>query len=223
MGVPGSGDNAPEHAVYVDEFWIMQTEVTNRQYGRCVKADVCTPPDRGPWEEATYADHPVVYVNWEQARAYAVWSGGRLPTEAEWEKAARGLEGYIYPWGNEMSGTLANHCDANCRYEHSNPDTDDGFAQSAPVGSYPLGASPYGALDMAGNVWEWVADWYSDSSYWRADSRNPTGPPDGDRKVVRGGSYVSRLDSIDGVTRYLYRVHFRNEVVGFRVVRSSIK
>ena len=185
MGLDEGGfDEKPRHEVELDAFWIMQTEVTNEQYEKCVIADVCSPPFHPDWGSdefwAAYDLHPVTHVTWEQASTYAQWAGGRLPTEAEWEKAARGIDGRRYPWGNTTPAA-----------QRLNFDNDVGDTQ--PVGSYPAGAGPYGTLDMAGNVWEWVADWYAEDYYATSPRENPTGPADGERRVLRGGAYNSDL------------------------------
>jgi formylglycine-generating enzyme required for sulfatase activity len=170
------GDEKPRHTVHLDAFWIDETEVTNAQYRQCVEAGGCDEPDC--WDNNDYnaPDQPVVCVTWDDARAYAAWVGGRLPTEAEWEKAARGTDGRIYPWGDSAPDCeKANH--AGCT------------GRPGAVGSYPAGASPYGGLDVAGNVWEWVADWYDAGYYDRSPLRNPPGPDSGIFRVLRGGSY----------------------------------
>jgi formylglycine-generating enzyme required for sulfatase activity len=197
----------PVRTVALDGFWIDQTEVTNGQYQRCVEAGACDPP-RGTgsdtrstyYGDSTYNDYPVIHVNWHQADAYCAWAGGRLPTEAEWEYAARGPEGHRYPWGNEFDGTRLNSCDVNCGYSWAEEAFDDGYADTAPVGSYPSGASWCGALDLAGNVWEWMADWFGEYSSGR--QVNPTGPSS-------GTSHTSRGDSADG-TRSVTRCAARH-------------
>jgi formylglycine-generating enzyme required for sulfatase activity len=197
-------DAQPPHTVFLSDYWIMQTEVTNSQYKLCVEAGVCTPPANDRWNDSIYADHPVTQVTWQQAYEYARWIGGRLPTEAEWEKAARGVDGRIYPWGNELQGeTLLN-------YNFSTGDT-------VPVGSYPAGASVYGVLDMAGNVEEWVADWYAPDYYASAPTQDPSGPEEGVLRVLRGGSYFSNRQAILATSREkaLPDTHF--DSVGFRV------
>jgi formylglycine-generating enzyme required for sulfatase activity len=176
-------DEKPQHSVYLDAFWMDQTPVTEAMYARAVAAGACTAPvNKGSPIPNTYyfipeiADYPVIHVNWEQAAAYCRWVGGSLPSEAQWEKAARGTDGRIYPWGNQVPDTTR----ANF----------EGFGTTK-VGSFPGGASLYGALDMAGNVWEWVADWYSSRYYYSASKpvQNPTGPAKGVYRVVRGGSW----------------------------------
>ncbi len=187
----GYDDEKPVHDVYLDAYWIDRTEVTNAQYRQCVEGGACPEPECWGDDRFNGPDHPVVCVSWEDAVAYCQWAGARLPTEAEWEKAARGTDGREYPWGDTFDGTRLNYCDANCEFEHKDTGVDDGYAQTAPVGSYPAGASPYGALDMAGNVWEWVANWYAEGYYGRSPERNPTGPESGEARVLRGGSWLN--------------------------------
>ncbi len=149
----------PQHTVMLDAFWIDKTEVTNSQYDICVMTGVCRKASCRNMEGADGPKNPVVCVTWDDAKTYCEWAGGRLPTEEEWEKAARGTDGRLYPWGNVFDGSKVNYCDRNCGARHSDTSVNDGYGGSAPVGSYPEGASPYGALDMAGNVEEWVDDW----------------------------------------------------------------
>jgi len=201
MGMPEEEhfeDAAPPHNVYLDAYWIDQTEVTNGQYQQCVAAGAC----RSPWSTSAqdveeyygnpqYDDYPVVYVDWDRAQAYCEWTGRRLPTEAEWEKAARGTDGRDYPWGNYFSGTHLNFCDVNCNRNHADNSSDDGYALIAPSGNYPSGASPYGALDMAGNVGEWVVDWYAEDYYSISPYENPLGPASGEYHAIRSAAYES--------------------------------
>jgi formylglycine-generating enzyme required for sulfatase activity len=169
----------PLHTVYLDAYHMDKTEVTNAQYERCVTAGGCAPSQ----SSASMADHPVTGVDWHQADAYCAWAGKRLPTEAEWEKVARGGSGTrMYPWGNQAPDcSLANFWTGGL------PSVCVGGTSA--VGSHPGGASPYGVLDMAGNVFEWVADWYSSTYYTTSPASNPTGPSSGTRKVWRGGSW----------------------------------
>jgi formylglycine-generating enzyme required for sulfatase activity len=212
MGGPDSNPDAldedqPEHTVYLDAFWIDKTEVTNAQYRKCVEAGACEEPGCRSPEKYSAPDQPVVCVSWDEAQAYASWVGGRLPTEAEWEKAARGTDGRIYPWGDSAPDCdKANYLDC---------------AESPPpVGSHPEGASPYGVLDMAGNAVEWVADWYDEEYYSRSPDRNPQGPDTGDFRVLRGGSFDDNQRWIRCAGRYWISPDSRDRASGFRVVLS---
>jgi formylglycine-generating enzyme required for sulfatase activity len=202
-----AADEKPQHAVYLDAFWIDRTEVTNAQYGLCVEQGACPEPRYWDDDDLNVPDQPVMEVSWHDAQAYAEWAGGRLPTEAEWEKAARGTDGRIYPWGNSAPDcSKANY--AGCS------------GGPLPAGSHPAGASPYGALEMAGNVHEWVADWYDNAYYSRSASSNPTGPDDGSFRVRRGGTFlhdpsVSRCAHRDGG----YPIG-RKWIVGLRLVAT---
>ena len=185
----GTSNEQPLHTIYLDAYWIDRTEVTNAQYRRCVEAGVCTLPSERHsvmiFNETPYfdnprrQDYPVVHVSWADADTYCRWAGKQLPTEAEWEKAARGVDGRTYPWGNEWDPGKLNSWN-------------DGWSHHGlmDVGRYPEGASPYGTLDMAGNVWEWVADWYDEDYYSHSPYRNPAGYSSADPvlKVMRGGS-----------------------------------
>lgn len=215
MGSPdnlGYEDEDPKHTVRLGPYWIDKTEVTAAQYRRCVIERECSPA--GSLDLCTYPypieaplDHPINCVEWKQADDYCRWAGKRLPTEAEWEKAARGVDGRTFPWGED--------------------EPDCGFAQfgncdggSVPAGSRPNGASPYGAMDMAGNVGEWVADWYGASYYSVAPTQNPSGPASGDSRVVRGGSWnlsdsFIRVTSRTGISPFT-----QQSDIGFRCAIS---
>lgn len=176
MGENGAGGRQ----CFDEPFWIGRYEVTNAQYKRCVDAGECTPPhDTTYYEDPDYADHPVVYVDWFQAVDYAKWRGSKLPTEAEWEYAARGPDALIFPWGNEFNSA---HLNSGL--------SDDRYDETAPVSSFPTGASWVGALDMSGNVWEWVSSAYADYPYMADDGREDPGRTDF-RGVLRGGAWWS--------------------------------
>ena len=173
----------PFHTVELDAYWIDQTEVTNSMYALCVQKGACQPPGHNNSDTRTsyydnpeHKDFPVIYTSWFDAEDYCTWAGRRMPSEAEWEKTARGTTEQVYPWGDMPADeTLLSF---NIRDNDTNA-----------VGKLPLGASPFGALDMAGNVWEWVADWYQAEYYAQSPINNPQGPSSGDYRVIRGGSY----------------------------------
>jgi formylglycine-generating enzyme required for sulfatase activity len=183
-------DEGPAHDVTLDAFWIDQVEVTNGMYGLCVQAGVCRLPvklnsdNRGDYfGNAEFKDYPVIQVTWYDANAYCQWAGRSLPTEAEWERAARGDDMRPYPWGGEPPN-------------EQNSNTNNIVGDVSRVGSYAAGASPFGAMDMAGNVWEWVADFYSPKYYTESPTENPTGPENGGLnhlRVIRGGSFQDNL------------------------------
>jgi formylglycine-generating enzyme required for sulfatase activity len=242
MGSTFDERTKPVHSVAVDAFWIDQTEVTNAMYSAFLNESGNQVEEGVSWWEpgaghrgiiyghidevdgvfrprSGYEDYPVVEVSWYGASAYCAWAGGRLPTEAEWEYAARGPEALVYPWGNTLDGTRANYCDVSCTYDWRDTALDDGFAYWGPVGNYPAGASWCGALDMAGNVWEWVKDWWSENYYANSPGDNPQGPDTGTLRVARGGSWFDNGGPAGVAIRAVltpssYRMHW----VGFRCV-----
>lgn len=209
-------DEFPAQRIYLDAFWLDRTEVSNVKYALCVAAGDCAP---ALYQGSSFeADHlPVVGVDWYQAQTYCEWVGGRLPTEAEWEKAARGFDMRPYPWGYSFEGTRLNSCDAHCVADWRDSTLDDGYRYTAPVGNYPAGASVYGVLDMSGNVWEWTADWYADDYYAVAPPQNPAGPATGRRRVMRGGGWLSLADSLRLTNRHHELPDYRHQdTIGFR-------
>ncbi|TEU13194.1 MAG: hypothetical protein E3J21_19300 [Anaerolineales bacterium] len=230
----GDSDEQPVHTVYLDAFYIDRIEVTNAQFAQFLNEqgnqeeggvtwldignESCLITKSGGQYEpkSGYSDHPVIEVSWYGARAYCRWAGKRLPMEAEWEKAARGTDGRVYPWGNTFDGTKLNFADKNTGFDWSNSNWDDEYAGTAPVGSYPNGASPYGALDMAGNVWEWVADWYE--AYPGSSFQSPY--YDGQYRVHRGGSWRAEKLLVRAAERQWNSPANSVANVGFRCVQS---
>ena len=238
------GSEQPVHTVALDAFWIDQTEVTNSQFLTFLRERGNQAEDGISWLEpgaghngivygyvkeidgkfrieGGYEDYPVIEVSWYGAAAYCDWVGGRLPTEAEWEYAARGPDSHLYPWGNTFDGARVNYRDASFTSQAFGQDreSDDGYARWAPVGSYPDGGSWCGALDMAGNVWEWVSDRWSANYYGESPETNPEGPASGDLRIGRGGSWFDerwhvRSNYRKGLSPSSSRMHW----IGFRCV-----
>jgi formylglycine-generating enzyme required for sulfatase activity len=203
--------NSPQHTVYLDTFWMDQVEVTNAMYLKCIRAGGCSDPvtDNIYYDKWVYRNYPMIYVVWDQAQEYCQWAGRRLPTEAEWEKAARGASGNTYPWGEEPpTPRLANFDEAM-------------ILEAVPSYRYRLGASPYGALNMAGNVREWVADWFDPEYYTYSPYSNPTGPASGDKRSLRGGSYVENYREIEVFVRYSHNPESAGLNRGFRCAQSA--
>jgi formylglycine-generating enzyme required for sulfatase activity len=222
----------PRHRVDLDAFYLDRYEVTNALFERFVTAtghrttaerEGFAYALRGPqWNKVSGAswrapsgpgsaavpDHPVVQVSWDDASAYCRWAGKRLPTEAEWEKAARSTDGRMYPWGEQWDRGRANVSES------------PGQGKTAPVGSYPNGVSPYGVHDMAGNVWEWVADWYDANYYQRSPTRNPQGPASGSDRVLRGGGWFGTPFSLRAAFRFFNRPGDRRDWIGFRCAKD---
>ena len=219
-------DEEPPHTVTLDAFWIDQTEVTNGMYARCVADGRCQPPTEAPsparfyfYGDPAFDNHPMMFVTWDDARTYCEWAGRRLPTEAEWEKAARGTDGRQYPWGNETAtGQYLNFADKNSPYSYKDMDADDGYGGTSPVGSYPEGASPYGALDMAGNLREWVSSLYWPYPYQPDDGREDLNQAGG--RVVRGGHWDGTADFSRSSHRSMPAPGYRSNCVGFRCASS---
>jgi formylglycine-generating enzyme required for sulfatase activity len=225
MGSPanqGANDEHPEHQVEVSSFRIDRYEVTNERYSACVKAGVCRAPQLASsarrqlyFGAPEFSHYPVVFVNWTDANRFCQWDGGRLPTEAEWEMAARGPapSKRTFPWGDEAPDcTKANMGGPNGCVG----DTDL-------VGRRQWGASPWGVLDMAGNVWEWTADWYDSAYYQRSPKRDPQGPAKGTLKVMRGGCWMSGADSLRVSCRKAELPDTWAPNVGFRCVRNQAR
>ena len=218
--VNGDVNTQPQHVVYLDAFYIDQTEVTNNQYAKCVKKQICKEPiDKSSssrldyYSNSKFDDFPVIYVTWEMASVYCEWRNARLPTEAEWEKAARGnIINKLYPWGDQ---------DANCSI--ANYLSKDGFCIGDTIRSASYSPNGYGLFDMAGNVWEWVADCYNSDYYVNSPDINPQGPSCTNERVLRGGSWNDGSKFIQLAYRYSYPPDHRGfglNFFGFRCARS---
>jgi formylglycine-generating enzyme required for sulfatase activity len=248
--VDGASDTMPAHTVYLDGFWIDQTEVTNEMFAKFVEStgyvtdaetsgnsnDFRTTNVEIIWEKVEglawnhpnghnsnisgIGNHPVVHVSWNDANAYCSWVERRLPTEAEWEKAASwnelAGEKYVYPWGYDFDETRLNFCDKNCGYAFADKSLDDGYAETSPVGSFPEGASPYGVLDLSGNVIEWAADWYAADYYQSSPPSNPLGPGSGQTRVMRGGAWAINRYYVSSAQRWAWNPSFQHRALGFR-------
>ncbi len=209
----GSGAKDKEilaHKVYLDAYWMDQTDVTNAIYAVCMNAGKCTHPARydNYFDNPKYADYPVVYVTWYAAHDFCAWEGGTLPTEAQWEKAARGWDGRPYPWGtNAPDITLLNY------------NGDHGDIVSAY--DYLIALSPYGLLQMSGNVRQWMSDWYQRTYYTISPYKNPQGPDSGEYKSLRGGAFDDDSQEVDTTYRVYHEPTSAGQERGFRCVQSA--
>jgi len=236
-------DEKPQRQVILDPFFIDETEVTNAMFAAFVAetnyltyaeiqgggyawSDIEVQYTLGAnWRHPhgpksnidKLSDHPVVQISWEDANAYCKWAKRRLPTEAEWEKAARGLDARVFPWGDlPAAGNLLNMADKKLPADWSDPTINDGYQFTSPVGHYIAGASPYAALDMAGNVWEWTHDWYSDEEHDDSPITNPFGPPFGKSRTLRGGSWYNISLYVRTSMRGKLPSDYRSDSLGFR-------
>lgn len=211
-----SADERPAHTVHLDAFYMDAYEVTINKYLQFMQATKREPP--GFWHEDVifkYDQRPVIGVSWQDADAYCRWTGKRLPTEAEWEKAARGTDARKYPWGNERPTSRYANFDRCCGWK--------GYGPLLQVGSLETGKSPYGIYDLAGNAWEWTADWYDERYYRDSPERNPKGPASGKEKVIRGGSWISGPLRVRTSDRLFGVPTLRLDDVGFRCVMDAPK
>jgi formylglycine-generating enzyme required for sulfatase activity len=227
MGTPlsnrdGGRDEYPQRLISLDAFYMDVYEVTNGRYLDFITATGHRFPENprdkklSLWKESTvpdlFKDHPVVNVDWDDAAAYCTWAGKQLPTEAQWERAARGTNGRRFPWGDaEPTRVLANYLNQ----------WRDGAALE-PVGSHPQGTSPEGVQDLEGNVWEWVADWYDPHYYTVGPARNPRGPSDGTRRVIRGSGWESEAPLLRAAHRLSSDPKNRNHTLGFRCAMNTL-
>jgi eukaryotic-like serine/threonine-protein kinase len=243
----GSSDERPSRKIFLDAFYMDKTEVTVAEYKKCIDAEVCIDENldqikylkHGPMKSEYcnigrqgYENHPINCLSWEEASAYCQFLNKRLPTETEWEKSARGTDHRNYPWGDEQPGTgsvkRGNFCDISAKKSFPNveivaPDYDDGYVTTSPVGSFPKGASPYGILDLAGNVWEWVLDGYNDKAYSFSLEKNPYFGSAMGIRVYRGGAFESYASWLRIPKRAGLHQTDRAYWVGFRCAVSAPK
>lgn len=229
MGVDeGERDEEPARRIELDAYFIDETEVTVAQYAECLDAGECRQPvstGENYFGDSDFDDYPVIFVNWYDAQTFCEWRGVRLPSEAEWEKAAsfdpasNGKR--VYPWGDAFDGTAINFCDVNCTSADRDVTVDDGYRFSAPVGTYGNGRSAIGAYDMAGNVMEWVSDWYDFGYYREGTETNPMGPTEGEFKSFRGGSWLSSSEEVVSTGRANFDPLVNQSNLGFRCAMTA--
>jgi formylglycine-generating enzyme required for sulfatase activity len=210
MGADTNFIGTKPHQVYLDAYWIDQVDITNSMYAICVKAGACKQPARYDdyFDNPKFSDYPVVYVNWYAAHSFCIWKGERLPTEAEWEKAARGLDGRPYPWGKgspdiSLLNYNGDHRDIVSAYD------------------YLIGISPYGLLQMSGNVRQWVSDWYGRNYYSISPYKDPQGPDSGKYKSLRGGAFNDDAQEVATFYRAYHDPTSAGQDRGFRCVQSA--
>lgn len=224
-------DEMPQQRVTLSGYWIDQTEVSRAMYALCMEQAACSGVPVELSGDGNSPHMPQTHVTWEEAGHYCRWAGRQLPTEAQWEKAARGSDGRRFPWGwigvaETRAGVRLNYCDASCPFPHADLSVDDGAGRLAEVGTYPAGASPLGALDMAGNVWEWVQDWYDADYYSNMPAADPPGPERGRFRGVRGSSWAESsfegfVLSARSANRAWQLPDARGPDIGFRCAVSS--
>jgi formylglycine-generating enzyme required for sulfatase activity len=208
----GDPDEFPAHKVYVNTFFIDKHQLSVAQYARFLEDTLHEgPPEWNVMNRTQHRNRPVTNVDWVEAEAYCKWAGKRLPTEAEWEKAARGTDGRTYPWGNEPPTGIRVNAGRAIWSNH---------AALTPGGTFEEGKSPYGVYDMAGNAWEWVSDWYDQDYYKTSNPQNPTGPTTGMHKVIRGGSWGSGPKDLRASDRNTHLPSFRGLGTGFRCAKT---
>ena len=217
MGSPpveGDPDEMPQRTIYLSSYYIDLYEVPSVKYNAFVKATRTQPPAVPVFSDdlslITRPELPIVGVSWQEAKSYCTWVGKRLPTEAEWEKAARGERGFMWPWGNAFGESMANTAGE-----------EDGYKYTAPPGRFEQGRSSYGLYDAAGNVAEWVSDWYDQGYYLEGPFRDPKGPDSGKHRVYRGGSWNDPAVGVRAPKRYAAAPHQTSAVIGFRCAKDA--
>ncbi len=205
-------DENPYHKVKLDAYYIDQYEVTIAQYRECVEEKVCRAPKE--YSDFDADDQPAVGVSWNDATTYCEWAGKRLPTEAEWEQAARGPDGNVYPWGNY-------NCGCECAVQEERQLYGCGKDSTLPVGTAKKGQSPYGTYDQAGNVWEWVYDWYDPKYFANSETENPKGPETGEKKVRKGGGFANVKNYLRTSDRSPAPPEMLSNSTGFRCAKTA--